>query len=131
MPLDACCLPLFHSSNSFLAVTVLVDKYSGGKTSPLTWMALVEERLERESKTYCLEQENQSKMRWGTVGDEEVVHMVKTWIDHWEDRIRSSELMSEGGTGNIMCMHNRRLARKQENTTGRGGNITKCRSRPG
>ena len=80
-------LPLSHSSNSFLAVTVLVDKYSGGKTSPLTWTALVEERLERESKTYCLEQENQLKTRWGTVGDEEVVHMVKTWIDHWEDII--------------------------------------------
>jgi len=124
-------LPLSHSSNSFLAVTILVDKYSGGKTSLLTWTALVEEQLERESKTYCLERENQSKMRWGTVGDEEVVHMVKTWIDHWEDRIRSSELMSEGGTGNIMCMHNRWLARKQEKTTGRGGNITKCRSRPG
>ena len=56
------------------------------------------------------------------VGDEEVVHMVKTWIDHWEDRIQSSELMSEGSTGNIICMYNRRLVRKQEKTSGRGGN---------
>ena len=94
-------------------------------------MALVEEQLERESKTYGLEQENQSKTRWGTVGDEETFCTVKTWIDHWEDRIRSSELTSEGGTGNIMCMYNRRLVRKQEKTSGRGGNITKCRSRPG
>jgi len=124
-------LPLSHSSNSFLAVTILVDKYSGRKTSPLTWTVLVEERLERESKTYCLERENQPKTRWGMVRDEEAVRMVKTWIDHWEDRIRSSELMLEGGTGNIMCMYNRQLARKQEKISGRGGNITKHRSRPG
>jgi len=124
-------LPLSHSSNSFLAVTILVDKYSSEKTSPLTWTALVEEQLERNSKTYCLERENQSKTRWGMVRDEEAVCMVKTLIDHWEDRIQSSELTSEGGTGNITCMYNRRLARKQEKTSGRGGNITKCRSRPG
>ena len=92
---------------------------------------LVEEWLERESKTYCLERENQLKTRQGTVRDEEAVRMVKTWIDHWEDRIRSLELMSEGGTGNIMCMYNRRLARKQEKMSRRGGNIMKCRSRPG
>jgi len=124
-------LPLSHSSNSFLAVTVLVDKYSSRKTSPLTWTALVEERLERESKTYCLEQENQSKTRWGTVRDEEAVRTVKTWIDHWEDRIQSLELTSEGGTGNITCMYNRQLVRKQEKMSRRGGNIMKCRSRPG